>query len=323
MLIAAKCRLAIWLLACSISVMASPISRDVYVDRYRDLKKVAIKIVTWPNGHTRYDERYYLTEDLGKTWKQVEESNAYDNPLQISPNGIDQSTLYRLQMDPSRDSRTIIEKSLDKGNSWQRASANIKGTSESLTFYQFLTFDPIDPSTLYVCGNVLGQDKPDSPEVLGVYVSKDKGETFTFLFAGLSSFNFAISRSRPATMYAVVHGNCLIKSDDSGKIWVSIGLPDPMRDSIYTLIADPRDHQKIYAHTTNAIWITSDAGRNWKQLNPIRAGVIESMALALQGNEIAIFAAVKGRLFVSRNEGESWSEFDLESYPKIRINKPK
>lgn len=298
--------IAAGLMALSPSLARDP--RDVYVQELPKSKNISVVITTWPNHRIKFDERYFLTEDLGKTWKRVVESDAYEDLLQIRPTPDDPSTLYKLLIYPLIDSRTIIEKSFDGGNSWQRISARVKGTSESLTFYQFLTFHPMDPSTLYVRGNIIGEENPDKPESVGVYISKDKGETFTYLFAGLQSFKFRISRSHPETMYAIVYGDTLIKSDNSGKIWGSPRLF--VDDWIKDVFIDPTDHQKVYVHCEHAIFRTADGGYSWKRL-PSPGREVLSLALASKGNETAIFAGINGNLFVSRNEGSSWLKLDL------------
>src|SRR6266516_1411509 len=191
--------------------------REASVFEIRGKRKIGLVLTTWPSldGTVEFEESYYETGDLGATWRRVERSDVLDDPTEIGPHPADPRTIYRVH--DAHDLTTFfLEKSSDDGKTWQKVDGRIRSTPEGLKSYSFLAFHPEDPATLYVSGPILGGDEATGP--IGLYVSHDKGSTFSLLAANIDQLKFAISKSKPETIYACTFHQYLIKSDDGGRV---------------------------------------------------------------------------------------------------------
>jgi photosystem II stability/assembly factor-like uncharacterized protein len=128
----------------------------------------------------------------------------------------------------------------------------------------------------------------------GVWLTKDGGETWTHM--GLEE-TFTISRilvhpTNPDVVYVAASGHewtqnedrGLYKTTDGGLSWDKILYKGP-ESGVNDLVMDPRDPEVLYAttwqrtrlkwndprtyenHKNNGIWLTTDGGKNWKQLS--------------------------------------------------------
>jgi len=272
---------------------------------------------------------YYETSDLGKTWRQIERSAVEGDPIQLGPHPSNRQVLYRIGGEVGV--RLFLERSQDGGITWQKVRARLYESSEVLESYGFLAYHPREPWTIYAVAGVLGTKRqPPRSGPVGVYVSHDGGDTFSFLVGNIGPSELAISESRPETMYVGSFRQYLLKSDDGGNTWQFVG---PCRQSVADcsagsgspggeqatarrwinhVVIHPRDHRTVYASAGDGIWMTDDGGEHWclMRVSPDVKSIGE-LVVVVNETEDAIFAGTDAGLFVSRDSGKTWSRSDL------------
>jgi hypothetical protein len=294
--------------------------QEVTLDKIRGTEKIGAVAITWPSWDhkIKFNEMSFITSDLGRTWNHVEKSIFLQNPMQLGAHPAESQTAYRIGGELFVV--LFMESSSDGGKSWKKLKAHIQGTSNDLKNYSFLAFHPTSPSTIFVAGKVLGASPDNTPENLGLYVSHDRGATFTLLVSGVDPFTFAISLANPDLLYCTLFRQYLIKSEDSGKSWELVG---PFGENeqrqhgerwISRIIIHPRNDKLAYAETTEGIWKTSDNGQHWSFLRPAiwKTAQITSVVLAVNNAEDALMVGTNMGLFVSRDGGTTWSQIILK-----------
>jgi len=270
---------------------------------------------------------YFETSDFGRTWREGGQWDVVESPDKIRPHPADPRIQYRLKDAALLD--YYLERSSDGGKTWTRVSAFLYGTNLRLRSSGLVGLHPADPHTVYITDHLPGSrfEPPQSSQV-GLFVSRDGGDTFSPLVANTNVSSFAISESRPETMYVAVFDSYLAKSDDGGERWEFVGpctqnagdcgtLTPPFgetayRDTILGIAIHPRNHKVVYAETSHGIWKTDDGGKHWCFIR-VAQGVrtVDGFALVADEAEEALFAGTDAGLFVSRDAGKTWSKVDL------------
>lgn len=119
-------------------------------------------------------------------------------------------------------------RSTDGGHHWRP----VETLPSSGTLYR-ISYDPLDPSRLAICGW--------GP---GVLVSEDAGRTFVARNAGLPSPNVWSVRfdpDHPGRLYAAVHEEAVFVSDDSGRNWRRFGMEGTI---VYNMVFVPNVHRR-------------------------------------------------------------------------------
>ena len=145
-----------------------------------------------------------------------------------------------------------------------------------------IAVDPTTPATIYV-----GSEQ-------GIYKSVNGGATWTFAGSGLPIFSgqimnrIAISRSSPATLYALTNNGTIFKSINAGGSWAQPnGQPiGPQFSQLpLPLVVAPDNPEVVYVGSQNSgIFRSNDGGATWNTVNNglnarnIRAIVIDPNA---------------------------------------------
>jgi photosystem II stability/assembly factor-like uncharacterized protein len=138
----------------------------------------------------------YRTDDKGRTWRKVSDSNEYMTNHsgtygwvfgQIRVDPVDENTIYTLGLD--------LNVSRDAGKTF----SEVRGTPTPHGDHHGLWIDPKKPSTLYNANDG------------GFYISEDAGKTWTFAVSagGAQFYNVTLDNSSPAWAYGSIqdHGS--------------------------------------------------------------------------------------------------------------------
>ena len=280
-----------------------------------------IYIGTWRQG--------WRTEDGGKSWSLINNGMVLDTDM------------FSITMEPENpDSIWVstcgwVYNTANRGDKWTRFRDGFNNRR-----IHDIELDPCDPDTLYA-GSVAGLYRSDdrgktwyavSDENLvvnsialhpqrpnriilgiegdGIYVSNDRGKTFTRSSNGLYNVNVTSIAGDPSVkdrVYAsVVFGgeaSGIYRSNDGGATWEtasSTKLPEVLTLSIAAEgEADPR----FIAGTQNGFFFSND-GSEWTQAAPVNA--VLRVDKIVRYNKTRVFAATSEGVFTSRDGARSW-----------------
>ena len=182
-----------------------------------------------------------------------------------------------------------------------------------------IAFDSADPSVLYAGGSLEG-----------IYVSTDSGDNWELMPfpSHIRGVHTVIADPRASsTIYCAFHGG-LLKSSDRGETWhetLDVFGEDPY--AVFVVARDPLDSDVMYAggevfspEGGGGVYRTGDGGLNWEEISvglDLPAGTrTEAIAAAGNGtvlvgiNDRQLTTWHKGKVFVTKDDGQSWSEMD-------------
>ena len=132
-------------------------------------------------------------------------------------------------------------------------------------------FDPKDPDTLYLGG-----------DVVGIYKSTDGAKSWQFVNRGLQSFgvySLAAAPSHSGVLYALTTDG-IARTADGGKHWTALAgtrksamnISASRGGSVRAIAVDPRDPRVVYAGGASGIAAKStDGGKSWTALDYLSA----------------------------------------------------
>jgi photosystem II stability/assembly factor-like uncharacterized protein len=246
------------------------------------------------------------------------------------------ANLYFLTLDPQNPStlyagaNTGVFKSTDGGATWNAASSGLQGLSAG-----FVAVSPQDSGTLYAGGGY-----PQGVSNVGaVYRSSDGGATWIsplqqkFLGLGLPETNtcdtwnyyFAriIGRGAPPAdqLFCYPPDNRELEITLDKYLNALLNYSRRREGSKYgvigdlrMLLADPQNLNKVYALTSNGVFVSNDGALSWNDANAGLDTPYNLSVLALDaGNPGTLYAGLSynGRLFKSTDGGASWAAFSL------------
>jgi photosystem II stability/assembly factor-like uncharacterized protein len=198
-----------------------------------------------------------------------------------------------------------------------------------------IVFDPRDPNTIYA-----------GIEVGGAFKSTDAGKTWKELNAGgfyEDVHRMFITPARPDDVYMAT-GRCLYHSPDAGTTWEEISLPGVTPDNAHglnqgisypdALVILPEQPDLMFtagAAASPGTWRQNegafarvgrsrDGGKSWEYLagglpQETRAN-FEAMTMAAYPGGFALVAgSTDGEVFLSEDEGESWTALATDLAP--------
>ncbi|MGK2858643.1 MAG: WD40/YVTN/BNR-like repeat-containing protein [Thermoanaerobaculia bacterium] len=155
----------------------------------------------------------------------------------------------------------------------------------------------------------------------GIYVSRDRGATFTRSSDGLRNVRVTAIVSDPETsgrVYAaVVHGNAasgIYESSDAGERWIR--LSETPLPEILTLVVQKGEGARFVAGTEKGFYWSVD-GRTWTMAEtPLLTLRVEKI---VHYSDVRMFAASADGVFTSRDRGRNWSRLKGSSARSIDI----
>ena len=142
--------------------------------------------------------------------------------------------------------------SKDGGGAWSGVGGDL------LTKAHSVAIDPVNPNILYVGTWRLG------------YVSRDMGKSWTLVEKGMpldsDIFSITIRPDNPAVVFGSACSG-VYRSDDGLQSWTRLRvLADKFTIRTYVVYIDPTNFNRIYAGTTEGLYVSENEGRAWKLL---------------------------------------------------------
>lgn len=231
----------------------------------------------------------FRSEDSGRTW---------------SPLGLPEEEVRALELASGQPdtlvagTRSGVFCSRGAGRSWERVSP--AGDAE-LKNVDSIAIDPGDARILYA----------------GTYhlpwKTTDGGRTWNPIATGLIDdsdiMSLQVDAANPSRVYLSACSG-IYRSENRGGVWTKLqGIPYAARRT-HQIAQDTHQPDTLYAATTEGLWVTRDAGENWKRTTP--KDWVATSVVVLAGNGGAPGRVVLGTegqgVLVSEDAGENFLE---------------
>ncbi len=177
--------------------------------------------------------------------------------------------------------------------------------------YMGFSVHPTNPKMFFSSGH------PSTGGNLGFQYSKDGGFTWKKISKGINGpvdfHAMALSPANPDIVYGW-YQDSLQRSLDNGKTWglIPTNLLELSKGSgVYSLVADPKDENKVYAATGLGLFVSNDKGASWylasKELEDV---AIISLAINPQDLLTMLSFTPKFGLAKSINSGLTWEKIN-------------
>ena len=216
-------------------------------------------------------------------------------------------TIWALAVDPQSSrvfaatDRSGVYTSNDGGESWVSASRGLPGPNPGLGLSAPRT------EILQAAAGVVYAFVRDA-----LFKSTDGGASWTV--TGLSGplLALAIAPSAPSSLYAVLAGPQLLRSDDAGATWRGVGGLDALRLTLAdSLAVDPGDPNRVYASTEDGrLLASSDGGYHWNVAATLAAGNFRHQLLVDPANVGVLYLEGGDKLLRSGDRGVHWQRID-------------
>ena len=193
-----------------------------------------------------------------------------------------------------------ILKSEDGGETYTPSNVLVKKGDISGLKINELTFDPNDPSTLFV------------GSANGIHKSTDSAKTWTFILAKMRIGDIAIDPSSTDILYASgVSGENgkIIKTKDGGQTFQEIYSEPTKNNPVLSLAISKANSKVLLAGLGNGEIIRSvDEGATWQLVRDVTNPVIK---LEYTENTIAYALTLNGGLYKTIDQGSNWTVVDV------------
>lgn len=240
-------------------------------------------IISERHGHNR-PGGVCLSLDFGATWKPVGPSATGQEPITNAGSALPLKPVTAIVLDPHspKGARTLyagvfdagVYKSSDDGKTWALKKRGL-GSPENLRVSKLVLHRD---GTLFamVCAKRSGEGKPLMPEGVGLYRSRDGGDSWEIVNASkrwLYPKDFSV---HPLDSGRILVGACdpngqdksggLYSTTDGGRNWERIGREGPQTFGGYF---HPRHEGWLYMTLTESapgagLWLSRDGGSTWR-----------------------------------------------------------
>ncbi len=194
----------------------------------------------------------------------------------------------------------------------------------SCSYLPLLEYNPWEVISVEVEGNLLDvafTDDPDHGWIVGseatLLETTDGGKSWQPLDLELDQENVRLTSVSFSGSEGWIVGepSILLHTTDGGKTWNSILLSSKLPGSPYNIVALGPQSAEM-ATDVGAIYVTQDAGLNWKALVEEAVGVFRNVARAEDGRYITVSA--KGNFFSTWTPGQrSWQPYNRYSSKRL------
>lgn len=254
----------------------------------------------------------FRSDDAGATWKPALDGPPDGGSVQAVAAGT--GSVYA----GTAEGRPVsgVFRSFDDGATWEPAQSGVTGVN-----IRSVAVDPADSRRLLAAFGTAGLAR-----------SGDGGESWEILDPGLPSWALPSFReivfdpALPGTVYVtgVGNGDTLLRSDDAGETWQSVGqIPPGGPGPVASAARDPRRPGALWVAGGNGLYHSADRGETW-QRQDLRDGsyiILEDVAVS-PFDPARVYAAgyaVDGprgqetfapRLYASADGGTTWTRRD-------------
>lgn len=182
-------------------------------------------------------------------------------------------------------------------------------------------FDPADPNTLYMGG-----------DVIGIYKSTDAAASWSFVNRGLQNYavySLAAAKSAPGTLYALTVDGAA-RTTDGGAHWTPLAetrksakdLSARRSASVQAVAVDPTDAKTVYIGSSKGVLARStDAGETWFEIDYVSAlpetptprGVVSTVLVSEANPRLLFVTNNKYGMFRSEDAGATWAHLETPS----------
>jgi photosystem II stability/assembly factor-like uncharacterized protein len=219
------------------------------------------------------------------------------------PSGLEGQAVRALEMALPREgdllagTRTGVFHSTDNGKSWQRISP---ADNQELQNIDSLAVDPQDTSVIYAGTYHLPWKTTDGGghwQVAGTGMIDDS-----------DVMSLRVDSTNPSRIYLSACSG-IYRSDNRGASWLKLqGIPYGSRRT-QAIVQDRETPETLFAATTQGLWLTRDAGENWKRTTPADWVISSVLVLpAAAGSKRKVVLGTEGQgVLVSEDGGETFS----------------
>src|SRR5215217_95280 len=256
----------------------------------------------------------YKSTDGGRTWSSAMlPKSQHIGKIIIDPR--DPNVVYVAALGPlwAPGGERGLYKTTDGGKTW----TNTKEISKYTGFGE-IVMDPSNPDVLYAASEMRERREygflPAGSEA-AIFKTTDGAKTWTQLKGGLPAgdlgrVGMSICRSRPTTIYAMVHakppGNGLYRSDDAGATWRQVNDQNGTAWYYSQVICDPTDPEHVITLNANSRE-SRDGGRTFQ---PFAAGngihTDHHVLWINADNAEQMILGSDGGLYMSWDAGRTW-----------------
>ncbi len=233
----------------------------------------------------------------------------WNSPIIISPH--DHNTIYAGMRE--------VWKSVDRGNTWMSlGDLTTRVDRRSLAVMGQMPTDTtlsLDDGVSYFPSTTAISESPVRAGVLYVgtddgnlQVSQDGGRTWKNMRANVPGVpqgtwvaHLEASRTAAGTVYATFDGhqaddftNYLFRSTDYGATWTALTATLPPERVLHVIKEDPRNARVLYLGTEQGLFLSTDAGANWREVRGLPRMPIVDFVVHPTENDLVIASHARG-----------------------------
>ncbi len=259
------------------------------------------------DGFTDLDEAQLGSDVFDATITPLNAGAGFNEWNSTGPNGGGVSILVA---DPSNPDTTYalaggeVYRTLDRGQNWRRITDNINPTASFARFFGF-AIDPNDSDTLYV-SNPTSQDR--------VFKTVNGGDSWQVMDTGLTIQPSRIIADPISSdiLYVVDGSGSVFQTTNAGVSWAPRGVIPVSGSFLGDLVISPQNAAVIYSRSSEAVYVSSDGGATWNEVNTGLGADprINDIAVDPNNADVAYVTVSQEGIFKTTNRGQNWSRVD-------------